>query len=146
MPTPYTDAIAAIKAVWAARWTPVTGVPVLWHENSADPVPTRADGTRHWLHLSVDLIGDGTVAYGGGNGQNEKEVDGAVAVRVFAFRGIGDTTQMQLLDAAVDAFRNQRVGALTIIGDVTQENQGASDDGAWWVKTAIVSFLWRYRG
>ena len=144
--TPYASATDAVTGIWSAGWPAPDGVPVLWHHNTSDPAPSRAAGTKHWLHVAVEFMGERIVAYGGGLGSNERELDGAVVIRVLAARGIGDATQLQLLDQALAVFRGVRVEPLTFIGEAAQPSPGATDDGAWWVRSAITAFVYRFRG
>lgn len=145
MSGPYADAAAAVEAMWAANWTPVDGVPVLWHHNSSEAAPSRAT-TAHWLHVAVEFDGEAAVAFGSGLRQAERELQGSVVIRVLAARGLGEATALGYLDAALSVFRGARVGALSFIGDMPLQQPGASDDGAWWVRSGIAAFVYRFRG
>ena len=63
--SPYADSVAAIAAAWSAAWPAPAGVPVLWHHNGSDAVPSRAIA-QHWLHLAVEHSSERLVAFGGG--------------------------------------------------------------------------------
>lgn len=143
--TPYTSAIAAIETLWGARWAPVSGVPVLWHFNTDGAAPSRGT-TDHWLHLSVEYDDERAVAFGAGRGATERELGGVVAVRVLAGRGIGEETALGLLDSGLAVFRGQRTGPLSFIGAMPLPAPGASEDGAWWVRSGIAAFTYRFRG
>lgn len=145
MTTAIADSVAAITARWTAAWVPVTGVPVVWHQNLSDAAPVAPAGA-HWLHLAVEHSSDEMVAFGGGRGANERELQGAVAIRVLAKRGAGETTQLQLLDSALDVFRSYRSGALSFLGATGLDQPGASSDGLWWVRSGIAVFVYRFRG
>lgn len=67
-------------------WPAPAGVPVLWHHNGSDAIPSRAT-TQHWLHLAVEHSSERLVAFGGGRGAHEKELHGSVVIRVMARAG-----------------------------------------------------------
>lgn len=141
----YAAAASEVEAMWSARWAPVDGVPVLWHHNSTEAAPTRKT-TANWLHVAVEFEGEAAVAFGGGIGNVERELHGTVVVRVLSARGLGEATTLQLLDAALTVFRGQRVGSLSFIGDMPLQQPGASEDGAWWIRSGIAAFTYRFRG
>lgn len=141
----YASAVSEIKAIWDADWTPVTGVPVIWHSNGSDAAPSRK-GTSHWLHIAVEFEEEMAVAFGGGPRQAERELHGTVVIRVLAARGQGEATALGYLDDALSVFRGHRVGALSFIGSMALQQPGASDDGAWWVRSGIAAFVYRFRG
>lgn len=144
MSTPYTDAVTAIEQLWTNGWT-ATEIPVYWHHNSADIVPSRAT-TDYWVHVAVEFDDEQAVAFGQGPLQSERELRGCVVIRVFGGRGLGETTILTLLDTAITVFRGQRVGALSFIGDMVQQQPGASDDGGWWERSALAVFTYRFKG
>jgi len=141
----YGAAVAAVSAMWAARWPSPAGVPVRWHSNTDEQTPSRAD-TLHWLHLSVEFEDEAQIAFAAGAGGGERELSGTVVVRVLAARGAGETACLELLDAALGVFRSQRSGPLSFIGSMALQQPGASDDGAWWIRSGICAFTYRFRG
>lgn len=142
---PYAEAAAALEALWLARWPAPADVPVLFHDNTDEPVPSRID-TAAWLHVSIEFDEEQAVAFGSGYGLTERTLGGAVVLRVLAARGTGETAALALLDQALAVFRGQRVGPLSIIGAMPLQQPGASDDGAWWIRSAIAAFVYRFRG
>jgi len=145
MANPYTDAVAAIEAAWLARWPAPAGVPVLFHSNTDFATPSRGD-TAAWLHVSIEFDDERAVAFGSGPGLAERELGGSVVVRVFGARGTGETVTLGLLDEALGVFRGTRAGALSFIGSMPLQQPGASEDGAWWVRSGIAAFVFRFRG
>ena len=143
--SPYADSVAAVAAAWASGWPAPSGVPVLWHHNGSDAVPSRVS-TQHWLHLAVEHSSERLVAFGAGRGAHEKELHGSVVIRVMAARGLGEATQLALLDQALGVFRSRRDGPLSFLGTSVIEMPGASADGAWWVRSGIAVFVYRFRG
>jgi hypothetical protein len=147
MSSPFGDAITIIENLWATGWVDTSDIPipVLWHSNTSEIVPSRSN-TDYWLHLSVEFDDEVAVAFGQGPFQTERELRGCVIIRVFAGRGTGETQSLVLLDRALTVFRGHRVGALSFIGDIVQQMPGASDDGGWWLRSAIASFVMRFKG
>lgn len=144
----FTDASAAIKAMWAANWpTAHAAIPVFWHEN-ANPILPDAGSTPHWLHLAIEFDADELRAFGGGVLSHDRALSGSVLIRVFTATGAGEATTLALLDDAAAAFRGRRSndGALSCIGVSIFPSPQARQDGAWWQRTALVSFTWRYIG
>ena len=135
----------AVEALWLARWPAPAGVPVLFHSNTDDATPSRGD-TAAWLHVALEYEDERAVAFGAGPGAAERELSGCAVVRVLAARGTGETQALDLLDKALGVFRGQRVGALSFIGAMPLQEPGASDDGAWWVRSGIAAFRFRFRG
>lgn len=136
-------AIAAIQAIWAANWG--RSEPVVWHQNTNDTVP--AAGTHaHWLQIAVEFADEGVVAFGGGRFDNERRLRGSVVLRGFAKRGVGEATLVAMLDAAMAAFRGQRTGGVSFVGESVIQEPGASADGIWWCRSRIVVFEYRFRG
>lgn len=144
MSNPFTEAISIAEALWAARWTN-TEIPVLWHQNTRDATPSRIN-TDYWVHVAVEIDEEQAIAFGGGPGQIERELRGCVVIRVFGARGAGETTILQLLDDAVNVYRSQRSDGFSVIGSMPLQQPGASDDGSWWIRTAIAAFVYRFRG
>lgn len=146
MSGPYGDAQAAVEALWATEWAALAeSAPVRWHHNTKEAVPARASNP-HWLHLAFEVDEEKVVAFGGGRQANERELLGTVVIRCFASAGIGETECLRLLDAAVGCFRGRRVGGLSFIGDSALRQPGASEDGNWWIRSAIVAFTYRFQG
>lgn len=135
--------IAAIEAMWAANWA--RSEPVVWHQNTNDAAPP-AGTDQHWLHLSVEFAEESVVAFGGGRFNNERRLRGSVVIRGFAQRGRGEDTLFAMLDAAVAVFRSRRDGDLSFIGTMIMPEPGASSNGIWWIRSAIASFEYRFRG
>lgn len=142
--TPYGSAHTAIEAIWTAGWTGES-VPVRWHHNTADATP-NAGTTPHWLHLAIEFEGERTIAFGGGRKQRERELFGSVVIRSHAKRNMGETELLRLLDKAAAVFRGEHSGALSFIGDTVLQQPGASVDGIWWIRSAIVGFVYRFQG
>ena len=146
MSGPYGDALAAVKSLWDTEWAALSETaPVRWHLNTNEQVPARATAP-HWLHLSSTIKSESVEAFGGGRRANERQLQGEVLIHSMASRGIGETECLRLLDAAIGCFRGQRVGALSIIGDFVLSDPGADEDGAWWIRSAIVAFTYRFQG
>lgn len=144
MSTPYSDAISIIETMWADRWSH-NDVTVIWHHNSSEQVPSRAN-TTNWLHVAVEFVEEQAIAFGQGPGLTERQLRGDVVVRVLSARGSGETETISLLDDALNVFRSQRSGGLSIIGAMPLAQPGASDDGGWWIRSGIVAFTYRFRG
>lgn len=143
--TAYRQAADQVRAVWTANWAPVSGVPVLWDLNTLERTPTDA-ATAHWLHLSIEFAVEELRAYGGGRLANERLLMGSLVIRAFARRGYGEATLLDLLSAGMAAVRGRRVGDLSFIGDAVIPEPGASEDGAWWMRSAIAAFEFRFVG
>lgn len=143
--TPFSSTISAIESLWGSGWTGHDGIPVYWHHNSADIVPSRAT-TDYWVHLAVEFDDEYAIAWGQGPKQSERELRGCVVIRVFAGRGLGESIMLGLLDDAITVFRGQRVGPLSFIGDIVQQQPGASDDGGFWIRSALACFTFRFKG
>lgn len=135
--------ITAIEGVWTANWA--RSEPVRWHQNTLDAAPSAAT-YQHWVQIAVEFAEEAIVAFGGGARQNERRLRGSVVIRAFAQRGRGEDTLLAVLDAAVDAFRSRRAGDLSFIGSNVMPEPGASGDGIWWIRSAIVTFEYRFRG
>ena len=67
-------------------------------------------------------------------------------IRVLAARGTGEDTALALLSDAVAVFRSRRVGALSVLGDAVLPEPGASEDGLWWIRSALAVFEFRFQG
>lgn len=143
-PRPFTDAAAALRALWAARWAGGPSVPVLWGANETRDLPGSKD-TLDWVHLLVEFSGRQAVAFGGGRGQAEREATGRVQISVMSRRGTGEARNILLLDDAVGVFEGRRELGLSFIGDGPAGEGEPSADGAWWVRQASVPFVFRYR-
>lgn len=143
--TAYRDARDAVQTVWTANWPAPVGVPVRWHANTEEQVPDVGT-TTHWLHLSVEYAEEAIRAFGGGRFANDRVLSGSVVIRVMAARGEGEDTGLDLLDDAMTTFRSRRTGALSFIGDAMIPEPGASEDGNWWVRSAIAVFEFRFQG
>lgn len=143
--TVYRDASDAVRAVWAANWPAPAGVPVRWHMNTEEQVPDVGT-TTHWLHLAVEFIEERIRAFGGGRFANDRVLSGSVVIRVFAARGHGEDTSLGLLSDAMTAFRSRRDGNLSFVGEAMIPEPGASEDGNWWVRSAIAVFEFRFQG
>lgn len=142
----YGDATAAIKALWDTEWAAAgEAAPIRWHHNTKDSIPVRATAP-HWLHLAIEFDQEIVVAFGGGRRNNERELTGSVVIRSLASAGIGETECLRLLDVAIGVFRAQRAGALSFIGAMALQQPGASEDGAWWIRSAIAAFTYRFQG
>lgn len=136
--------ITAIEGVWTANpWG--RAEPVVWHQNTRDAAPSAAS-TQHWLHISVEFAEESVVAFGGGRRNNERRLRGSVVLRGFAQRGRGEDTLLAMLDASMDVFRSRRSGDLSFVGTMVMPEPGASGDGVWWVRSAIATFEYRFRG
>jgi hypothetical protein len=144
---PYAAARDAIKALWTAHWPAPSGVPVHWHENLEVIVPDIAS-TTHWLHLMVEFDAESLRAFGGGALQNDRALFGSTTIRVFTARGIGEDTALEYLADAVACFRSRRSadGRLSFIGESSYRVPQAAMEGLWWVRSALVSFEYRYVG
>ena len=148
MTAPYAAAAAAVRAMWDATWPGLSeAATVYWDHNTNDPVPARGT-VPHWMHLAVEFEAEGVRAFGGGRGANERELEGTVVVRALASRGIGEAELLRLLDRATGVFRGRRSsdGKLSFVGDSVLPQPGASADGVWWVRSAIVAFTYRFQG
>ena len=141
----YRAARDAVQAVWSTHWPGPATVPVLWHSNGLETVPDAAD-TTHWLHLAVEFAEERLVAFGGGRLANDRMLRGSVVIRVLAARGTGEDTALALLSDAVAVFRSRRVGALSVLGDAVLPEPGASEDGLWWIRSALAVFEFRFQG
>jgi hypothetical protein len=102
--------------------------------------------TDYWVHVAVEFDDEQAVAFGQGPLQSERELRGCAVIRVFGGRGLGESTVLNLLDAAITVFRGQRIGPLSFIGDMVQQQPGGSDDGGWWIRSALVVFTYRFKG
>lgn len=141
----YRDIKAAIKALWSTNWPHGSTYTVLWHENANPQVPDIAD-TTHWLHISVSFGVDTIRAFGGGRHANERVHIGTIDVRVFTAMGAGESSTLDLLSDALAAFRSQRSGNLSFLGDLFATDEGGTEDGAWWMRSATLAFEYRFTG
>lgn len=141
----YADIKNAVKTTWTAGWPHGGTYLVLWHENLSPIVPD-VGSVSHWLHLSVSMGVDTIRAFGAGRRANERLHIGNVDIRVFTAVGIGEDTALDLLSDAVNVFRSARVGALSFIGDIASPDEGGTEDGAWWMRSALVAFEYRFTG
>ena len=146
--TVFTNATAAIKALWTAHWPAPGGVPVYWHENVENIVPADPATTAHWLHLAIEFDAEGIRAFGGGAGANDRALFGSVIIRVFAGRGAGEATALGYIGSALASFAGRRSadGNLSCIGASTFPAPLAAMNGLWWQRSALVSFEYRYQG
>jgi len=73
---------------------------------------------------------------------------GSVTIRVFTTAGIGEDAALDLLSDAMAALRGRRSGDgnLSFIGTNTFPAAQAVMDGAWWQRSALVAFEFRYQG
>ena len=143
--TVYRAARDAVQALWATNWAGPATVPVLWHSNGLETVPDVAE-TTYWLHLAVEFAEERLVAFGGGRLANDRVLRGSVVIRVLAARGAGEDTALALLSDAVAVFRSRRAGALSVLGDAVLTEPGASEDGLWWIRSALAVFEFRFQG
>ena len=141
--TPYSSCVSAIETMWSGAWDSET--PYIWQHNSDDPVPSIYS-TQYWLHLAVEFEDERAVAFGQGSFNVERELRGVVVVRVFGARGVGETTILSLLDQALVVFRSQKTTGLSFIGTMPLLQPGASEDGSFWIRSAIAPFVYRFRG
>jgi hypothetical protein len=144
MSTPYSDVISIIETLWTSRW-PHDDITVIWHHNSSETIPSRAT-TQNWVHVAIEFVEEQAIAFGQGPGQTERQLRGDIVVRVLSARGAGEATTISLLDDALNVYRSQRSGGLSIIGAMPLQQPGASDDGGWWIRSGIASFTYRFRG
>lgn len=146
--TAFTDARDAIKAMWNANWAGDPAVPVFWHENGENILPDNPAVTPAFVYLAAVFDADRLRAFGGGPQANDRILSGAVEIRVFAGRGVGEDTALTLLDQATAAFRSRRSadGALSFIGDAVFPAPLARMDGLWWQRTSLAAFEFRYQG
>lgn len=141
----YRAARDAVQDLWAAHWTGPAAVPVLWHSNGLELVPD-VTATTHWLHLAVEFAEERLVAFGGGRLANDRVLRGSIVIRVLAARGAGEDEALSLLSEAVAVFRSHRAGPLSFLGDAVLPEPGASDDGSWWIRSALAVFEFRFQG
>ncbi len=143
-----TDVVAVFNATWAHP-----GVPVLWRANDVDPLPDPSDTPnffRNSIHFSVETI----LAFGGGQGANQKVKFGEVEFIAFASRSLGDEdTLLDLLSDAVATLRSKRVvgsyaggSDLSFIGPSSGFAVGPSEDGNWFIRGEAVTFEYRFIG
>jgi hypothetical protein len=132
-----------IKALWTARWPAPPGVPVIWRENFGEAAADPGDAP-HYLDMEVDFGVERRAAFGAGRGKNERLKFGSVVIRVMASTGTGDDRALDLLGAAEDVFRSQRIGALSFIGDVSGFDTKAS--GNWSMRASQAAWEYRFRG
>lgn len=135
----------AVKTVWDANWPHGATYPVIWHRNENPTLPVSGDAL-HWIHIIVDFDADEIRAFGGGRLANDRAILGSVVVRVFTQAGYGEDTALDLLDAAISAFRSRRDGDLSFIGTITGVDDGGTEDGAWYIRGALIGFEYRYQG
>lgn len=142
----YRAARDAVQAVWTANW-PVANaaVPIRWHSNTEEQIPDVAT-VSHWLHLSVEFSEERITGFGGGRFNNDRVLSGSVVIHVFAARGAGEDTALNLISDAMTTFRSRRDGPLSFIGDSLLPETGASEDGNWWMRSAIAVFEYRFQG
>lgn len=140
----YFNAREACRLIWEGYW-PYTTIPVLWHSNTTDLVPDVGT-VNHWLHIAVEFSGEQMRAFGGGARNNDRVLLGTVVVRLFAARGIGEDDGLYILAKAMEVFRSRRELNISFIGDAMIREEGASEDGNWWTRTAIAAFEFRFRG
>lgn len=141
----YRAARDAVQALWAEHWACPASVPVLWHSNGLEAVPDVGE-TPHWLHLAVEFAEERLVAFGGGRLANDRALRGSIVIRVLAARGAGEDEALSLLSDAVAVFRSRRVGPLSVLGDAVLPEPGASEDGLWWIRSALAVFEFRFQG
>lgn len=134
-----------IRAVWDAHWPHGDTYRVVWHENAHPDTPTPGE-VVHWLHAHVEFSREEMRAFGGGALANERLWFGAVAVRVFSETGIGEDVTLDLLDAAVVAFRARRAGNLTFVGPIVGIADASRVNGAWYSRGASIPFQYRFQG
>lgn len=135
----------AVRSTFEANWPHGATYPVLWHANER-PLTPDPSVSPHWLLIAVEFGTEDVVAFGGGAGANERRQFGSVVVRVFSDAGRSEDTTLDLLAAAVAAFRSRRDGPLSFIGSITGLDDGGTDDGAWWMRAAVIGFEYRFSG
>jgi hypothetical protein len=137
----------AVRAMWASHWPAPAGVPVYWHDGTENILPDAGTVT-HWLRVAIEFDADDVRAFGGGFGANDRVLFGSVTIRVFTAAGIGEDAALDLLSDAMAALRSRRSGDgnLSFIGTNTFRAAQAVMDGAWWRRSALVSFEFRYQG
>lgn len=143
-----TDLLAvrtAVQDMWDAYWPHGSTYPVVWHRNESPTLPLAGDAL-HWIHIIVDFDADEVRAYGAGAFLNERAILGSVVIRVFTQAGYGEDTALNLLSAAINTFRSRRVGNISFIGALSGVDDGGTEDGAWYIRGALVGFEYRYQG
>lgn len=145
MTLPYAAAEAAVRALWTDRWSHGTTYAVQWKTNDLSVAPDPSD-TSYWLELETQFLAERVTAFGAGLGSGERLLSVRVLITVNAARGLGDTTQLTLLDDAVAVFRSQRSGSLSMIGDAVHAIPGPSADGNWWQRHAVAAGHYRFQG
>lgn len=139
------DIKTEIKAIWSAQWPHGSTYQVVWHENTNPQIPDIGDAT-HWLHLAVSFGVDTIRAYGAGRMSNERLQIGTLDVRVFTAMGAGESTTLDLLADALTVFRARREGDLSFLGNLFATDEGGTEDGAWWMRSASLGFEYRFTG
>lgn len=145
MTLPYAAAEAAVRGLWSARWPHGGTYGVQWKTNDLSVAPDPSS-VSYWLELETQFLAERAQAFGAGLGANEKLLSVRVLITVNAARGLGDTTQLTLLDDAVAVFRSQRSGSLSMIGDAVHAIPGPSADGNWWQRHAVAAGHYRFQG
>jgi hypothetical protein len=141
------DCQRRVKALWEEKW-PVYGhpYPVLWNNNVQNlPIPEQAE-TDYWLHMEVDFGVEQLVAFGNGRFSNERRLYAMLGVRVFSAISTSDTFGLQLLDDALKVYRSERRDTLSFIGDIGSMDEGGTEDGAWYERSARLMFEFRFSG
>lgn len=133
----------AVRATFEAGWP--HAIPVLWRVNEQPQIPD-AGVTPHWLEIAVDFGTDEIMAYGGGRLANDRRQFGSAAIRVFTATGYGEDQALDYLSDAVAALRSQRSGPLSFVGSISGLDDGGTEDGAWWLRGAVVAFEYRFTG
>jgi hypothetical protein len=136
----YRDIRTAVRATWTANWPHGSTYQVLWHQNELLTVPTDT----LWLHNTLEFGVDQVRAFGAGRLANERLLAGSVAIRVFCPQGYGEDAALDLLSDAVATLRGRRDGPLSFTGAISNLDGDAAENGAWWVRTAIVAFEYRH--
>jgi hypothetical protein len=137
----------AVLAIWAANWSAPSGVSVYWHDGANLTLPDVGT-VSYWLHAAVEFDAEDLRAFGGGIGANDRALFGSVTLRLFSALGLGEDTALQHLDSALAALRGRRSGdgKLTFYGASSYPQPQAVMDGAWWQRSALLTFEYRFTG
>lgn len=135
----FSKAEAAITARAKELWTR-RDIPLLW-QNADRNIPAGP-----FLHVMIVGESERIAAYGAGKGQIEWDVDGRIEYRAFVPMFSGADFGRTLRDEFGAIFRGERFAGVTCYGVSPLGGASAADRGNFYALTAVVDFIYRFRG
>lgn len=147
----YLSILNDIEGLFAANFTR-GDVVVAWRENDAEPRPD-AQTVPHYLRNVLHFGQERVMAFGAGQGNNDRVQFGSVSFIGFASRSVGDENLLlSILSDAMKAVRGKVVSGsygastLSFIGSGSGFDVEAEENGNWFVRGCRYAFEYRFVG